>query len=292
MKKLMALLLAVSSLAMSSSALAADYNDFDLNPIGANVSSEHKGVSRNYTTSSSSNGAGQANYGSPVFRGTGDGINLLPTYRSGDLLTFALVCKNNGSVVKVNDGDVLTFICSKQVDSDYNNYNVQFIDQVTLSPSDSTSYNYCTYKLRDGLTDGRYKLEMRLNGITKTFSFLVGTPSVELLYINEVDGTPTKQDKYLLKNGDAHCFGKAVVTGGANFSQTGTEFGFIFGDKKYTKGTIRNGNEVQGDAQAVADASSGYNSEIGGEAQYFFRMVIEDVPSIDQLPDVDVYLND
>ena len=78
-----------------------------------------------------------------------------------------------------------------------------------------------------------------------------------------------------------------------NFSQTGTEFGFVFDNgAKYTKGTIRNGNELVADAQAVADASVSNNSEIGGTAQYFFRMVIEDVPSIDVLPDVDVFLND
>lgn len=292
MKKLIALLLAVSSLAMSTSALAATYDSFDFNPIGTAVNSEHKGVSRNYT-SSSKDSADQPNYGSPVFRGTSDGINLLPTYRSGDVLTFAFLCKNAGSAVKVNEGDVLTFICSKQSDTDYNNYNVQYIDQISLTPSDSTSWNYCTFKLRDNLEDGRYKLEVKLGDLEKkTFSFLIGTPSVELLYINEVTGEPTKADKYYLKNGDAYCFGKATITGGANFSQTGTEFGFIFGDKKYTKGTIRNGNELTADAQAVADASAGINSELGGEAQYFFRMVIEDIPSIDQLPDVDVFLNE
>lgn len=294
MKKLIALLLAVSSMAMSTSALAATYDTYDFAPIGTAVSSEHKGVSRNFTTGSSSTAAGQPNWGSPVFRDTSMGLQYLPTYRSGDLLTFAFLCRSNGSVVKVNEGDVITFICSKQNASDYDNYTVQSIDQVTLTPSESTSWNYCTFKLRDNLEDGRYKLEVKLGDLDKkTFSFLIGTPSVELLYVNEIaDGaTPTKADKYYLKNGDAYCFGKATITGGANFSQTGTEFGFIFGDQKYTKGTIRNGNELTADAQAVADASVGNNSEIGGEAQYFFRMVIEDVPSIDQLPDVDVYLN-
>ena len=294
MKKLIALLLAVSAMAMSTCAFADEYTTFDLNPIGTAVNSEHNGVSRNYTTSSSSNAAGNPNYGSPVFRDTSMGVNYLPTYRSGDVLTFALLCKNGDTVVKVNEGDVLTYICSKQADSDYNNYNVQFIDQIALSPAADTSYIYCTYKLRDDLADGRYKLEMRLNGISKTYSFLVGTPSVELLYINDVTGkTPTNADKYLLKNGNAYCFGKATITGGANFSQTGAEFGFIFnGTKKYTKGTIRNGNEVDGQAQAVADASASHNSELGGQAQYFFRMTIEDATDVNALPDVDVYLND
>lgn len=315
MKKTIALLLAVSSLAMSTTALADEYTTFDLYPIGAAVNSEHSGVSRNYTPGSSSDAEGQPNYGSPVFRGTDMGINTLPTYRSGDLLTFALLCKNGSTTVKVNEGDVLTYICSKQDDSDYNNYNVQFIDQVSLSPAADTSYVYCTYKLRDGLEDGRYKLEMRLNGITKTYSFLVGTPSVELLYVNEItDGaTPTKADKYFLKYGDAYCFGKATITGGANFSQTDTDFGFVFNgayDDQYIKKTERDGNELTPDAQNALQASldNGNNQEIGGQAQYFFRMVFEDVYEYtvhgseltddeatavyNTLPDVDVYLND
>lgn len=317
MKKLIALLLAVSSMAMSTSALA--YDSFDLNPIGTSVG-EHTGVSRNYTTSSSKDSANNPNYGSPVFRGTGDGINLLPTYRSGDKLTFALLAKNSGSVVKVNEGDVLTFICSKQADSDYTNSNVQMIDQLTLSPAADTSYVYCTYKLRDGLEDGRYKLEMRLhdtvsgNVISNTFSFLIGTPSVELLYVNDVTGkTPTVADKYYLDYGDAYCFGKATITGGANFSQVDTDFGFVFDgsyNDDYIKKTKRNGNELTADAQIALQASldNGNNQEIGGQAQYFFRMVLEDVYEYTvhgskltaeqaaevyaKLPDVDVYLND
>jgi hypothetical protein len=290
----------------------------DFNPIGSIVSSEHKGVSRNYATSTSSgsvtaNGVTTSglNYGSPVFRDTSMGLAYLPTYRAGDLLTFAFLCKNAGSVVKVNEGDVLTFICSKQSATAYDNYTVQYVDQATLSPSDRTSWNYYTFKLRDDLEDGRYKLEVRLYNseteaqIVKTYSFLIGTPSVELLYNEDLNGaTPTKADKYWLDEfGNAHCFAKATITGGANFTQTGTEFGFIFDttkdgifdksvDKAYTKGTTRNGNNVTADAQYVADTSMGYNSEIHGNSVYFYRMVIEGVTDINALPDVDVYLND
>lgn len=305
MKKLIALLLAVCTLAMSTSAFAAAYDSMDFNPIGSIVSSEHKGVSRNYATSSSSGNvtmggatiSNTANWGSPVFRDTGMGLQYLPTYRAGDLLTFAFLCKNAGSVVKVNEGDVLTFICSKQSATAYDNYTVQYVDQATLSPSDSTSWNYYTFKLRDDLEDGRYKLEVRLYNsdteasIVKTYSFLIGTPSVELLYVDEA-----KTQKYWLDEfGNAHCFGKATITGGANFTQTGTEFGFIFdGDenKKYTKGTTRSGNNVTADAQYVANSSSGNNSETYGDTVYFYRMVIEGVTDINELPDVDVYLND
>ncbi len=324
MKKLIALLLAVSALAMSTSAFA--YDSFDLNPIGSAVSSEHAGVSRNYTTSSSSGNVtadgvttSGLNYGSPVFRATSFGTDYLPTYRSGDEITFALLAKTSGTATKVNDGDVLTFICSKQDDTDYTNYNVQMIDQLTLSPSSSTSYIYCTYKLRDNLEDGRYKLEMRLqdtvsgNVISNTYAFLIGTPSVELLYVNDVTGkTPTVADKYFLKNGDAYCFGKATITGGANFSQVDTDFGFVFNGEyndSYIKKTERSGNDLTADAQVALQASldNGNNQEIGGQAQYFFRMVLEDVfdytygveltddekaAAYAKLPDVDVYLND
>ena len=327
MKKLIALLLAVSAMAVSTSALA--YDSFDLSPIGTSVG-EHTGVSRNYAGSSNGNVTVEGvttsglNYGSPVFRATSMGDAYLPTYRSGDELTFALLAKNSGTATKVNEGDVLTFICSKQDDTDYTNYNVQMIDQLTLSPADNTSYVYCTYKLRDGLEDGRYKLEMRLqdtvsgNVISNTFAFLIGTPSVELLYINDVTGkTPTVADKYYLDYGDAYCFGKATITGGANFSQVDTDFGFLFDtDKDGTyetsqlKETTRNGNDLTADADAALQASitNNGNQEIGGQAQYFFRMVIEDVYeytvhgsklSAEQaaevyakLPDVDVYLND
>ncbi|MBQ7986864.1 MAG: hypothetical protein IJ304_06365 [Clostridia bacterium] len=324
MKKLMALLLAVSALAMSTSAFA--YDAFDLNPIGTAVSSDHKGVSRNYTTSSSSgtvttNGVSTSglNYGTPVFRATSYGIAYLPTYRAGDSITFALVAKTNGTVTKVNEGDVLTYICSKQDDTTYENTNVQFIDQVTLTPSSSTSYIYNTYKLRDTLEDGRYKLEMRLHDkvndvvISNTYSFLIGTPSVELMYVNDVtDKTPTVEDKYFLRNGDAYCFGKATITGGANFSQVDTDFGFVFDgvyNDDYIKKTERSGNNLTADADGALQASitNGNNQEIGGQAQYFFRMVIEDVydytygvdltdeekaAAYAKLPDVDVYLND
>ena len=272
MKKLIALLLAVSSLAMSTSALA-----FNVSPVA-----DGNGASRNYLT-----GGSNANGADAFVEGKNTGVANLPTYRKGDEITLEI----SGS--EVVEGATLTFICSKQADNDYNNYNVQMIDQITL---DSSSTATCTYKLRESLEDGLYKLEMRLGGVTKTYSFLIGTPSVELLYVNNVVGqTPAKADKYLLKDGDAHCFAKAIVSGGANFSQTGTEFGFIFSNgtktSTYTKGT----NLVAGteDAQAVADSSiANNNSEIGGEAQYFFKMVIEGVNSVDQLPDVDVYLND
>ena len=114
MKKLIALLLAVSAMAVSTSALA--YDSFDLSPIGTSVG-EHTGVSRNYAGSSNGNVTVEGvttsglNYGSPVFRATSMGDAYLPTYRSGDELTFALLAKNSGTATKVNEGDVLTFIC-------------------------------------------------------------------------------------------------------------------------------------------------------------------------------------
>lgn len=316
MKKLIALLLAVSSLAMSTSALAASYDAIYVAPIGENESiAEHDGVSRNYTTSSSKDDNDEYNYGSHVFRATSDGIHLLPTYRSGDEITFRIVCTSGGTAVKCNEGDILTFICSKQDDSDYNNYNIQFVDQMILSPDPDTTNIYNTYKLRDNLEDGRYKLEMRLQDtvsgtvISNTYSFLVATPSVELLYVNDVTGkTPSNADKYLLKNGNASCFGKATITAGANFSQVDTDFGFVFNGVYYIKETKRDGNNLIADADDALQASitNGNHQEIGGQAQYFFRMLIEDVYDIDDteltddqiiniynsLPDVNVYLND
>ncbi len=308
MKKLIALLIAVSTLTMATSTFAA-YDAFDLAPIGANVD-DHTGASRNYAISSEDDN-GQYNYGSPVFRSTDAAKEILPTYRNGDKITFQLTPTSNGVPTPVSEGDVLTFICSKQSDTDYDNYNVQMVDQIELSPADGSSYVYCTYKLRDNLEDGRYKLEMNLNGITNTFSFLIGTPSVELLYVNNVSEKAveeiTKADKYFLRNGDAYCFGKATITGGANFTQTNTEFGFEFENgMTFTKGTARSGKNVQGFAQEVADSSmANNNSEINGTGAYFFRMVIEDVypytgtePTADEaaeiydkLYDVDVFLN-
>ena len=269
MKKLIALLLAASSLAMSTSALA-----FSVSPVA-----EGDGASRNYL-------AGSANVnGADAFaEGKSTGTDKLPTYRKGDVITLEL---SGDEVLK---GATLTFICSKLVDTVYNNYNVQMIDQIVLETSGTAT---CTYKLRKNLDDGLYKLEMRLGGVTKTFSFLIGTPSVELILVNKIekDAKPTIADKYLIKGTTAQCFGKATITGGANFSQTGTEFGFSFdnGKKKYTAGTnLAAGNEA---AQAVADANANMNNEIGGEARYFFRMVIEGVSDVTALPDVDVYLN-
>ena len=235
MKKLIALLIAVSSLTISTSALAANYDGFDLRAIGTNVSSEHKGVSRNYAESSyiDPNAADPVyNYASPIFRSTSDPKEILPTYRSGDLITFAIVPKSGSTAVQVTEGDVLTFICSKQDGTSYDNYTVQYIDQVTLSPAaNGTKTIYYTFKLRELLPDGRYKLEIKLGNVAKkTLSFLIGTPSAELLYVNEIENgkTPTKADKYHFENGNAYCFGRATVTGGANFSQTGTDFGFVF----------------------------------------------------------------
>lgn len=301
MKKLIALLLAVSALSVSSSALADSYDSFELYPIGSSVG-EHNGVSRNYTTSSY-DAAGNPNYGSGAFGAVGAASNTLPTYRSGDLLTFALQSLNGGSPVKVNEGDVLTFICSFMDGDDYTNGTVQFVDQITLSPSDDSTACYFTYKLREGMTNGLYKMEMRLNGISNTFSFLIGAPSVELLYATQVpDGTtPDKTHvfKFDSNTKTAQCFGKVTITDGVNFSQTGTEFGFINTrtNEKWTVGTIRNGNELDGQAQAVADASNSHNSGnsnsyIGGQAQYFYRMIIENVQMVQQLDMVNVYIND
>lgn len=270
MKKVIALLLAVSSLAMSSSALA-----FSVSPVA-----DGNGASRNYL-------AGRAHVdGSDSFVvGKTTGYQYLPTYRNGDQITLKIAGDD------VVAGATLTFICSKLDDKDYTNYNVQMIDQIAI---DTNSVYTCTYKLRNSLTDGLYKLEMRLGSETETFSFLIGTPSVELLYVNPIanDATPTKADKYLMKNGDAHCFGKATITGGANFSQTGTEFGFIFnGTKKYTVSTDLANNETS--AQAVAQSAANASSEINGEGRYFFRMVIEGAGNdATALPDVDVFLND
>lgn len=269
MKKVIALLLAVSSLAMSSSALA-----FSVSPVA-----DGNGASRNYL-------AGRAHVdGSDSFVvGKTTGYQYLPTYRNGDQITLKIAGDD------VVAGATLTFICSKLDGTDYTNYNVQMIDQIAI---DTNGAYTCTYKLRNSLTDGLYKLEMRLGSETKTFSFLIGTPSVELLYVKDVDErTGTTADKYLMKNGNAHCFGKATVTGGANFSQTGTEFGFKFANgKKYTVSTDLANNETS--AQAVAQSAANASSEINGEGRYFFRMVIEGAGTdANALPDVDVFLND
>lgn len=288
MKKLIALLLAVSSMAMSTSALA-----FSVSPVASG-----EGASRNYL-------AGNAHVdGSDSFvEGASSSKQYLPTYRNGDEITL----KIEGTDV-VPDA-TLTFICSKLDDTDYTNYNVQMVDQITI---DSTSVYTCTYKLRKSLTDGLYKLEMRLGTETKTFSFLIGTPSVELLYVNDVTGkTPTVADKYYLKHGDAYCFGKATITGGANFSQVDTDFGFVFGGTyrdEYIKKTDMNSLTVDANNALQASITNNGNQEIGGTANYFFRTVIEDVYEYTvhgseltaeqaaavyaTLPDVDVWLND
>ncbi|MBR5808829.1 MAG: hypothetical protein IKY39_01810 [Clostridia bacterium] len=272
MKKLMALLLAVSTMAMSTSALA-----FSVSPIG-----DGKGASRNYVD-------GTVRYGSNAFvEGTVKDTTYLPTYRKGDEITFAI------SGEGVTDGAVLTFICSTQADTPtYTNGTVQMVDQVELSVTDGVAY--CTYKLRNTLDDGRYMLEMRLGENKQTFSFLIGTPSVELLYVKaESDRTGTKADKYLLKNGNAYCFGKLSVTGGANLTQTDTDFGFVLNGTSFIKATNLKSGETA--AQAVADASVGNNnSEIYGTGNYFYRMMITGVAAdvdVNTLPDVDVYLND
>jgi len=313
MKKLIALLLAVSSLAMSTSALA--YDNFSLSVDEYNY---FGGKSRNYA-GSSTDGSGNLNYGSPVYREAGLGSAYLPTFRPGDVITFRIDGKT-GDASDVIPADVdVTFICSKKDTTSYDNYTVQLIDQIKTSSetikNDNYKYHYLTYKLRNSLADGEYKIEIRVAGVAnvKTFRFLIGKPSVELLYVNEIaDGaTVTKADKYLLKGGDAHCFGKAVVTGGANFSQVDTDFGFVFNgtyNDAFIKKTERDGIELTADAQNALQASVDHNGthEIGGEAQYFFRMVFEDVytytgtePTDDQkpaifssLPDVDVYLNE
>ncbi len=334
MKKLIALLIAVSSLTISTSALADNYDSFDLRAIGTGVNSEHKGVSRNYATDGTDTN-GNSNYSSPIFRvkdGSSDSIGLLPTYRAGDVLTFAIVPKSGNTPVQINAGDVLTFICSKQDGEDYDNDTVQYIDQVTLSPAaNGTKTIYYTFKLREQLPDGRYKLEIKLGNVEKkiTFSFLIGTPSAELLYVNNIaDGqTPTKADKYHFEYGKAYCFGKAVVTGGANFTQTGAEIGFIFDtdgtegfdpetDMKKTIGVVRkdasgavaqDGRNIDQTFDQVLQTNKDHNTkynEILGEAQYFFRTVIEGVYDntveltaekraelLSQLPDVKMYIN-
>lgn len=302
MKKLIALLIAVSSLAMSTSALA-----FTVHPVGSGT-----GASRNYYTGN------DISDGSDAFvSGEATGTADLPTYRNGDEITFEV----KGTEV-VNNA-TLTFICSKieKNGAGYTNENVQMVDQVQLDASNNTAS--CTYKLRSNLTDGLYKLEIRIgDAVPATFSFLIGTPSVELLYVKaESERTKTAADKYILKHGDAYCFGKATITGGANFSQTGTEFGFIF-DKDNNGSFDVEGVRMVTDftnksftAQEALSASIDHNGtqvkqEIGGEANYFFRMVLENVyehtfaadgtevkAELDEvifakLPDVDVFLDE
>ncbi len=284
MKKLMALLLAVSTMAMSTSAFAA----FTVHPVG-----EGTGASRNYIA----NNEHRDGSSSFVKEEANIGTANLPTYRNGDVITFEV----KGPEV-VSDA-TLTFICSKidKNGSDYTNANVQMIDQVQLVASNNTAS--CTYKLRKNLVDGLYKLEMRIgDSDTAIFSFLIGTPSVELLYVKpESERTKTNADVYHFENGNAYCFGRATITGGASFSQTDTDFGFVFNgvhNDEYIKKTERSNTaftkqEAQEALVVSAPSNNPVQSEIEGTAQYFFRMEITGATEsdLDKLPDVTVYLN-
>lgn len=234
MKKLISLLLAVSVMTMSSSAFAA-YLSAD--------------GQRNPGDNSSAVGGANSN----VLRDYSHTVKHLAAYRPGDTLTF-----KKGDLT-VNSGDTVTFVSSKLDATSLSNSTVMFIDQLTV---DSSNPSF-SYKIREGLADGIYKLDIKIGSQdVDTFYYLVGTPKVEILFTDENE----KSQTYTAADGTTYYFASATIgSGDVMYEQVGVDsFGFKFGDNNYT-------------FKAETFDSATNAQEIEGTVNWLFSIGVKDV---------------
>jgi hypothetical protein len=204
MKKLISLLLAVSLLAASTCAFAE---------------SLVAGGQRNY---GDANVNGVATFNSKYLRDYSNVPSHLSVYRPGDVLSF-----KREAATQFKAGDVLTFISSKIDAADYTSSTVMFIDQVTVE-TDNQEFRY---KIREGLDNGLYKLEIKMgSNNVKTFYYGVADPKVEIAY---VDKDETVQYYYDAKDNKTYYFAAASLgTDKVTYNQIGVaEVGFDFGNE-------------------------------------------------------------
>lgn len=199
MKKLISILLAVSALAASTCASAATLvADGQRNPGGWDETNLNSDYFRDYP-----------------------GVSQAALYRPGDTLTF-----KKSDNTKFNVGDVVTFISSKADAEDYTDATVMFIDQITVTADEAE--NGFTYKVREDLAEGSYKLEIKNGSADKaTFYYTVADPKVEIAYLDEEE---TVNYAYNAETKTAQYFA-AITYGlaGSNLNQAGVaEFGFAF----------------------------------------------------------------
>lgn len=226
MKKLISLLLAVSVMAASTVAFAAD-----LTAAGDQRNDGYNVMPQTYVEKE------------------------IPTYRPGDIITF----KGSNSVT-FTTGDVVTFISSK-VDANIDDTTVMFIDQVTVTANEVTSG--FTYKVREGLTQGAYKLDIKNGSDEKaTFYYFVAAPEVKIATV-DLEGT---DNAFTTADGTAFV---GVLTMGtdevASYEQVGLgEFGMdlSYNGKKFEK---RYGLPNIG--------------EIEGSVNWYFAVEITDLPT-------------
>ena len=261
MKKLISLLLAVSVMAMSSTAFAA--NSYlgasgQRNP-GSNDQTVVGGLNSNVFRPASqiSNSQGKVT-----------GQKILAVYRPGDEITFS-----RGDYT-IAEGDVITFISSKVNtdninESTYTDATVMFIDQVE---ADSTSPSF-TYKLREDLAEGVYKIDIKIGeNDPAPYFYAVGAPKVEVMYVDEAEETQYLYDEAGQR---AQYFAVASIgTGDVLFEQAGVAR-FGFDSKSVDKTTF---------AAEVFDSAMAAN-ELDA-AEFVFTIQINDVPNADALPSV------
>lgn len=258
MKKLISLLLAVSVMAMSSTAFAA--NSY----LGA-------GGQRNpgsYSDVTGGRNSGVLRPASQISNAQGKvtGQKILAVYRPGDEITFS-----RGDYT-IAAGDVITFISSKVNtdnvnESTYTDATVMFIDQVI---ADSTSPSY-TYKLREDLAEGVYKIDIKIGeNAAAPYFYAVGAPKVDVLYVDEDETTQYLYDEVGQR---AQYFAVASIgTGYVLFEQAGVaRFGFDSGSIEATTFAA----EVFDNAMLANELDA---------AEFVFTIQINDVPSASDLP--------
>ena len=214
MKKLISLLLAVSVVVASTVASAAD--------LTADGNQRNNG----YDVMPDSYVAGQ-----------------IATYRPGDVITF-----KGSESVNFETGDVVTFISSR-VDAGIDDTTVMFIDQVTVTANEQDKG--FTYKIREGLTQGAYKLDIKNGSAEKaTYYYFVAAPEVK---IATVDGGTDKS--FDTTRGTAFIGVLTMGTSGATYKQVGlgdfgmdlsydTAEGTMTGRKTFT--LPAGGSEIEG----------------------------------------------